>query len=79
MIWIYDRLESAISCYSLRALKRAQSILPQLKYSSLKMPNLSLFWGGGIHGFFLLRHKDFNIGFSLETVSNLFYRTLCWQ
>ena len=45
MIWIYDRLESAISCYSLRALKRAQFILPQLKYSSLKMQNLSLFWG----------------------------------
>ena len=78
MIWIYDRLESAISCYSLRALKRAQSILPQLKYSSLKMQNLSLFLGVEFMGFFLL-HKDFNIGFSLETVSNLFYRTLCWQ
>ena len=55
MIWIYDRLESAISCYSLRALKRAQSILPQLKYSSLKMPNLSLFLGGvEFMGFFSL-------------------------
>ena len=52
MIWIYDRLESAISCYSLRALKRAQSILPQLKYSSLKMPNLSLFLGWNSWVFF---------------------------
>ena len=52
MIWIYDRLESAISCYSLRALKRAQFILPQLKYSSLKMQNLSLFFGVEFMGFF---------------------------